>query len=91
LPETSPDEEVIRVNHLAADLRFCAAKSDICDLVLPTTGRAAAEMHPNLILVPTAGSLQLIDQLDHSVLGFGHGEIAELDAGAGDAAFPEIG
>jgi hypothetical protein len=59
--------------------------------MLAATGGAAGEVDADFVLVPAAGGLELIHQCDHAVLGLGDGEVAEFDAGAGDAALAEVG
>ena len=88
--EASADEGVVGVNHLAVDLGAGAAEADVGDLMLSATGWAAGEVDADFVLVPAAVGFELIDQCDHAVLGLGDGEIAEFDAGAGDAAFAEV-
>src|SRR5579862_923107 len=54
-------ESVVGVDHLAVDLGARAAEADVGYLVLAATRRAAAEVDANLVLVPAARLLELLD------------------------------
>ena len=89
--EASANEAIVGIDLHAADIGLSSAKADVGNLMLAAGTRATAEVDADFSLVPTAGRFELIDERDHAVLGLGDCEIAELDAGATDAAFPEIG
>ena len=89
--ESSADKKIISVDHFPADFRLGAAKADVGNLMLAATRGAATKMDTDLVLVPTAGCFQLVDELDHPVLRLGHREVAELNACTRDATFAEIG
>ena len=67
-----------------------ATETDIRRLMLAAGAGASAEMNPDLVLVMAADLLELADQPDHPILGLADGQVAKLNARAGDAPLAEV-
>jgi len=65
-------------------------KTNVGDLMLAAGTRTTAEMDADLFLIGSALGLKLFHEQHHAVLRLGDGQVAELHAGARDAALPEI-
>ena len=83
--------EVVGVRQLALVLDLLAFDADVRDPVLAAAIRASSHVQAELLIELRDPLLELADEPASKALGLGDGKLAELGAGAGDCATPEVG
>ena len=91
LADRSAEAEVVGVGQLALVLDLLAFEADVGDPVLAAAVGAAGDVELELLVELGQALFELVDEPAGEALGLGDGELAELGAGAGDGAAPEVG